>query len=338
MTTLRIATLIRTTAAVLAGILATASAETRAETDRPAWAIAIHGGAGTMPREQMTPETEARIRGTLAASLAAGSAVLETGGAAMDAVEAAIIVLEDSPDFNAGYGAVFDAEGEHELDASIMDGATLNAGAVAGVMTVKNPIIAARAVMDHSPDVLLEGEGADEFAAEQGLELVPNDYFSTAYRREQLENAKSQKKGALETSTKYGTVGAVARDRNGDLAAATSTGGLTNKTFGRVGDSPIIGAGTYAANGACAVSGTGEGEYFIRLSVARTVCAEITYNEVSVGEAARRVIQEQLTGLGGTGGVIAIDSNGEIALDFNTPGMYRGKTAEGSEIQIAIYR
>jgi len=325
-------------AAMLTALLAMACSETRAENDQPAWAMAIHGGAGTLLPADITPEKEARIRATLAAALAAGSAVLDEGGAAVDAVEAAVLVMEDSPDFNAGLGAVFDAKGEHELDAAIMDGATLNAGAVAGVMTVKNPILAARAVMDHSPHVLLEGEGADQFAAAQGLEIVPNDYFSTEFRREQLEKAKSQEKGALEPSTRYGTVGAVARDRNGNLAAATSTGGLTNKSFGRVGDSPIIGAGTYAANGACAVSGTGEGEYFIRLSIARTVCALITYEKLSIGEAARRVIQGQLAELGGTGGVIAIDSNGEIALDFNTLGMYRGTIAEGSDAQVDIYR
>ncbi len=315
----------------------------RAEGKRMQYAIAIHGGAGTITRASMTPERERAYRAKLAEALEAGKAVLAGGGTALDAVEAAIVVMEDSPLFNAGKGAVFTADGRNELDASIMDGRTRNAGAVAAVTHVKNPIRLARQVMERSPHVLLAGEGAEVFARKIGIPLVPATYFWTERRWKQLMQIQSRKNGAgllldHDADHKYGTVGAVALDSEGNLAAGTSTGGLTNKAWGRIGDSPIIGAGTYASNASCAVSGTGQGEYFIRLTIARDVCALVEYRGLPLQQAADEVIQHKLKDLGGSGGVIALARDGTIAFSFNTQGMYRGwLTSTEPEPHTAIY-
>ncbi len=286
-------------------------------------AIAVHGGAGTLARADLTPESERDYRSGLRRALSAGFEVLERGGASLDAVVAAVRVLEDDPLFNAGYGAVVAANGAHELDASLMDGRDLRAGAVTGVRHVKSPIELARLVMERSPHVMLAGPGAEEFALEQGMVPVPNSHFATERRRLELERML---RGELDTGREslMGTVGAVARDVNGNLAAATSTGGMTGKRWGRVGDSPIIGAGTYAANDCCAVSATGHGEYFIRAAVAHEIASLMRYRGMSVRQAADEVVMRQLTKLGGAGGVIAIGRDGEIAMPFNSEGMLRG--------------
>ena len=305
------------------------------------YTLVIHGGAGTITRAQMTPDREAAYTAALGEALQAGQQILAAGGTSLDAVVAAIRVMEDQPLFNAGKGSVFTAEGAVELDASIMDGATRQAGAVAGVTRIKNPILAARAVMDRSRHVMLQGGGADVFAEAQGLELVPNGYFHTERRRLQLEQVKQGQEALLldhDADHKYGTVGAAALDTHGNLAAGTSTGGMTNKMFGRVGDSPIIGAGTYANNASCAVSGTGQGEYFIRATVARDICALMEYAGLSLAEAARRMVQDTLTGLGGQGGIIAVDRDGGAVFEFNTEGMYRARVAHDTDAEIAIYR
>ncbi len=306
------------------------------------YVLAVHGGAGVIERGSMTPEREVRYRTALEDALRAGYAVIQNGGSALDAVTATITPLEDSPLFNAGKGAVFTNEGTVELDASIMDGATLNAGAVAGVKTVKNPVLLARRVMEASPHVLLTGKGAETFADEQGFEAVENDYFYTEHRREALRQAQERERstsGALpEAWQMTGTVGAVARDRDGHLAAATSTGGMTNKRWGRVGDSPIIGAGTYADDATCAVSATGHGEYFIRLAIAHDIAARMRHGGTSLAESADDVIHGRLTDLGGTGGVIAIDKDGHVAMPFNTPGMFRGTIDADGNVTVEIYR
>ncbi len=307
------------------------------------YSLAIHGGAGTITRDRMTPELEAAYREKLTEALRAGQAVLAKGGPALDAVSAAITVMEDSPLFNAGKGAVFTNEGRNELDAAIMDGATLNAGAVTGVTRIRNPILLARAVMDKSPHVMLAQEGAEEFAREQGFELVNPLYFWTERRFKSLLAIQARDSHALyldhDETHKYGTVGAVALDSRGNLAAGTSTGGLTNKMWGRIGDSPIIGAGTYASNASCAVSGTGTGEYYIRLTLAREVCALMEYTGASAQKAADIMIYERLTGLGGDGGIIVVDKDGRIAMSFNTEGMYRGRvTSAAPEPVTAIYK
>lgn len=290
------------------------------------WGLVIHGGAGTIDPAELTPAQEAEYRETLEQALAAGYAVLDAGGPALDAVEAAIVVMEDSPLFNAGKGAVFTHDGHNELDASIMDGNTGQAGAVAGVRRVKNPIRAARAVMEASPHVLLAGEGADAFAHAQGLEQVEPGYYRTEHRWLQLQKALERDAVDLDHggTDKFGTVGAVAVDRQGHLAAATSTGGMTNKRWGRVGDSPLIGAGTYADDASCAVSATGHGEFFIREAAAHSVCARVEFAGASVEDAARAVVFDQLEPIGGKGGVIAVDARGMMSAPFNTPGMYRG--------------
>ena len=288
------------------------------------WKLVIHGGAGVIEPSRTTPEVDAQIRAALNRALAAGSAILASGGHALDAVEAAVLVLEDDPNFNAGKGAVFTYDGAHELDASIMDGRNRSAGAVAGISATKNPIKAARAVMEDSPHVLLSGKGADQFSKEQGLEQVPNSYFSTERRRRQLEEFKKTDVSALEVEYKYGTVGAVALDISGHVAAATSTGGTTGKRWGRVGDSPIIGAGTYADDRACAVSATGTGEYFIRAGVAHEICARIRLDGAT-GQRAADAVMEEVKALGGDGGVIVVTPKGEMVYSFNTIGMYRGR-------------
>jgi beta-aspartyl-peptidase (threonine type) len=287
------------------------------------WAIVVHGGVGTILREHMTPEVEAEYRAMMKTVIDTGAAVLARGGSALDAVEQTIRLMEDSPLFNAGKGAVFTHEGRNELDASIMDGSNLAAGAVAGVTDIRNPITAARAVMEMSQHVLLTGKGASEFATEQGLELVDPAYFRNERRWNELQRVLER--------DKHGTVGCVALDRNGDLAAGTSTGGMTNKRYNRVGDSPIIGAGTYANNATCAVSATGHGEYFIRYTVAHDISALMEYKGLSLDDAARAVIKNKLASAGGTGGVITVDCEGNISMPFNTEGMYRGyKTSDGN--------
>jgi beta-aspartyl-peptidase (threonine type) len=323
-------------ACALLALAATAAADG----DEPMISIAIHGGAGVIGRASLTEENERAYRADLERALDAGYAVLEQGGASLDAVVAAVKILEDSPLLNAGKGAVFNHAGVNELDASIMDGATERAGAVAGLRHVRNPIELARLVMERSPHVMLAGEGAEEFALEQGMQLVPGSYFHTERRWKQLEDAqKAERTAGLEREdiNFFSTVGAVARDRDGNLAAATSTGGMTNKRWGRVGDSPIIGAGTYADNDSCAVSATGSGEYFIRAVVAHEICARVRLTGASAGEAARDVIHGKLKEIGGDGGVIVVDRNGRLSLEFNTEGMFRGARDSGGRREVAIY-
>jgi beta-aspartyl-peptidase (threonine type) len=304
-------------------------------------AIAIHGGAGVIDRAQMAPEREASYLAGLSAALDAGYAILERGGSSLDAVAEAVRLLEDDPQFNAGRGAVLTHDGEAELDASIMDGVGPRAGAVAGVRHVKNPIGLARLVMDKSPYVMLIGEGAEEFAREHGLEFVPNTYFRTPNREQELQRAlqreRHSEKGTPAPGTITGTVGAVALDRAGNLAAATSTGGTTNKRYGRVGDTPIIGAGTYANNESCAVSATGSGEFFIRSVVAYDIHALMQYKQLSVDDAAKEVVQVKLKRAGGDGGIIAIDRAGHITLKFNCEGMFRGARDSRGRRDVAIY-
>ena len=286
-------------------------------------AIAVHGGAGTLAAADLTPENDRAYRAGLERALRAGFKVLDAGGPSLDAVVAAVQVLEDDPLFNAGRGAVVAASGQHELDASVMDGRDLRAGAVTGVRHVRSPIALARLVMERSPHVMLAGAGAEEFALEQGLTPVPNTHFATERRRRELERFLQ---GELEAGREslMGTVGAVARDASGNLAAATSTGGMTGKKWGRVGDSPIIGAGTYAANDSCAVSATGHGEFFIRAAVAHEIASLMRYRGLGVAEAAEEVVMRQLVRLGGSGGVIAVGRDGRIAMPFNSEGMLRG--------------
>jgi beta-aspartyl-peptidase (threonine type) len=324
------------------------------------WAIAIHGGAGVIERGSMSPETEKAYRAAMSVALDKGSGVLKRGGSALDAVEAVIRELEDDPLFNAGRGAVFTAAGRNELDSSIMDGASLKAGAVAGVTRTRHPISLARAVMERSAHVMLIGDGADAFARAQGLEPADPAFFFTERRWRELEQAMKARgapmpprpvgapapsaapsaalAGPQPDDHRFGTVGVAALDQDGNLAAGTSTGGLTAKQWGRVGDSPIIGAGTYASNQSCAVSGTGTGEYFIRLTVAREVCALVQYKGLSLQHAADEVIQRQLSALHGDGGVIAVDPRGDIAFSFNTPGMYRASASSRSPARVAIYK
>ena len=302
-------------------------------------AIAIHGGAGTIERGQMTEQREATIRSALKAAVEAGHAVLEGGGSSLDAVTSALNVLEDAPEFNAGRGAVLTHEGRVELDASIMDGRTRNAGAVASVRGVRHPIDAAREVMDQSPHVMLVGEGAEAFIRAAGLEFMEEDWFTTEFRREQLRNIQqSDSRTATQLSEDwFSTVGAVALDANGDLAAGTSTGGMSNKRWGRVGDSPIIGAGTYADNRTCAVSATGHGEYFIRHVVAYDICARMAYTGRPLAHTANEVVNIVLKEAGGDGGVIAIDRHGRITMPFNTAGMYRAAIHRDGRLEVAIY-
>lgn len=300
--------------------------------------LVIHGGAGVI-RADLTPEKEKLVRADLEAALKAGYGVLKNGGTSLDAVSKAIVVLEDSPRFNAGKGAVFTHDGRNELDSSIMDGATLRAGAVAGVHHIKNPVLLARAVMEKSPHVFMVGEGAEAFARSVGFEMVDPAYFRTDERWKQLQDVlKSEAKGqkaALGRMIHYGTVGAVALDQAGHLAAATSTGGMTNKRYGRVGDSPIIGAGTYA-NAKCAVSATGWGEYYIRAVAAHDICARHEYAGKSIEQAAKEVVIDLIPRLGGDGGVIALDAQGNFTTPFNTDGMYRGWVDKDGKIHVAI--
>jgi L-asparaginase / beta-aspartyl-peptidase len=301
-------------------------------------AIAVHGGAGTVPPVALTAEREARYRAGLEAALDGGYALLERGGSSLDAVTCAVRMLEDNPLFNAGHGAALTREGAAELDAAIMDGRQLRAGAVASVRHVKNPVELARRVMEKSRHVLLVGSGAEEFALEEQFALVPNLYFRTAERLEQLESEqRGTRVSDLVPCAPKGTVGAVARDAEGNLAAATSTGGMTNKRPGRVGDSPIIGAGTYAKNGVCAVSATGHGEYFIRAVAAHHVCAAVEYRGMSLERAVHEMLHEVLAALGGEGGLIAVDRDGALVLDFSTDGMFRGARDSHGRREVAIY-
>ena len=356
----------RAIAALAAVLTMTMAGEAAA---KPKWALVVHGGAGVIERKDLSPEQDKAYREAMGRVANVGADVLKKGGSALDAIEAAIRILEDDPLFNAGRGAVFTAEGRNELDSSIMDGKTLKAGAVAGVTTTRHPISLARAVMEKSPHVMLIGEGAERFAKTQNLEQVDNSYFFTERRWQALERelrklnlpVPPRPKGAPQAPSaafdqraelqhdegrerlaqlekKFGTVGVVALDANGDVAAGTSTGGTTGKRWGRVGDAPIIGAGTYASNRSCAVSATGTGEYFIRLTVAREICALVEHKGMSLQAAADQVIQKDLTALGGDGGVIAVAPDGQMAWSFNTSGMYRARVADGAPLSVGIYK
>lgn len=312
--------------------------------------LVIHGGAGTITKETITPEQEKAYNEKLTEALQAGYKVLNSGGSSLEAVQASINVMEDSPLFNAGKGAVFTNEGRNELDASIMDGKTRKAGAVAGVTTIKNPINAAYAVMTKSPHVMMVSKGAEQFAAEQGIETVDPAYFRTEHRWQQLQKAKEKEQIILDhdgknaalfidpmmNDYKYGTVGAVALDKEGNLAAGTSTGGMTNKRYGRVGDSPINGAGNYADNNTVAVSATGSGEMFIRSVAAYNIAAQVKYNQASLSDAAKNALDE-VKAMDGSGGVIVLDKNGNYAMEFNSKGMYRGTIANDGVPHVAIY-
>jgi beta-aspartyl-peptidase (threonine type) len=335
-------------------------AQTTAPAAPPAhkWAVVVHGGAGVIERASMTPEGEAAYRAGISEALTAAANVLDKNGSSLDAIEAAIKLLEDNPLFNAGRGAVFAADGTNQLDAAIMDGKTMRAGAVADVQRTRHPISLARAVMEHSPHVMLIGSGADDFAASVHLEQVPRSFFFTERRWQDL--IQQLKKDGLPIPSrpefapappakaialleppgahKYGTVGVVALDRHGNIAAGTSTGGITAKRWNRVGDSPIIGAGTYASNQSCAVSATGVGEFFIRLTVARTICALVQYKGMALQAATDEVVQKELATIHGDGGVIALTPDGQMAWSFNTPGMFRARLREGCTPQISIYR
>ena len=319
-------------------------------TERP-FAIAIHGGAGTIKKANFSAEREKAYRAKLAEAVEAGYAVLDKGGESLDAVIAAINILENSPFFNAGKGSVYTHNETHEMDASIMNGKNRQAGAVAGVKHIENPINLARLVMEESVHVMLSGDGAEEFATQQGVALVENTIFDTERRYKSLQRAKAKMKKAedelkdyqaahqtLATEYKVGTVGAVALDKMGNIAAGTSTGGMTNKRFGRIGDSPVIGAGTFAENESCAVSATGHGEYFIRYNVAADICARVKYQGKSIEQAGNEVIHDVLMPVGGTGGVIIIDTKGNISLPFNTRGMYRATKSNSSPTYVGIYK
>ncbi len=346
---MRISQAILFTALTLAGFVL----ESAGQENKPI-AIVIHGGAGTIRRETLTPDREKAYRDKLQEALTTGYNILKSGGTSLDAVVATINVMEDSPQFNAGKGAVFTADGTNELDAAIMDGATLKAGSVASLKRIKNPITLARWVMERSPHVMMVGEGAETFAKQNGMEWVDPSYFRTEQRWNQLQEAKkreqqmsdpgsqSKKPGGPNNDEsderKFGTVGCVALDRAGNIAAGTSTGGTTNKKFGRVGDAPIIGAGTYANNKTCGISCTGTGEYFIRSVVGHDVSALMEYKGMSLKEAADYVVMDKLVKMGGDGGLIAMDNKGNIATPFNTSGMYRGYIDVAGKMVIQIYR
>jgi beta-aspartyl-peptidase (threonine type) len=315
---------------------AIAGVATAQDAARSSWALAIHGGAGVIERGSLSPDQERAYRAGLSAALEAGSQVLRRGGSSLDAVEATIRVLEDDPLFNAGRGAVFTADGRNELDASIMDGSTRKAGAVAGVTRTRNPISLARTVMEKSRHVMLAREGADQFSVEQGLEQVDPSYFRTERRWQELLDWRRDNTASLDPTHSRGTVGAIAMDTNGHLAAGTSTGGMTGKRWGRIGDSPVIGAGTYAADGNCAVSATGSGEYYIRTGAARQVCDRIAWQRASAQEAADATIGD-IGSIGGDGGLIVMDGSGRVGFAMNTSGMYRGWVTSSVPAATAIY-
>ena len=314
-------------------------------------AIAIHGGAGTIEKSKFSPEKEQAYRAKLQEAVEAGYTVLNKGGSSLDAVTTAIKILEDSPYFNAGKGAVYTHDEAHELDASIMFGKTREAGAVAGVKHIENPIDLARLVMEKSVHVMLSGDGAEAFAKAQGVPIVDNKMFDTEHRykalqraKRKMEHAKQQNKDyqaahkSLETAYKVGTVGAVALDKSGNISAGTSTGGMTNKRYGRIGDSPVIGAGTFADNASCAVSATGHGEYFIRYNVAADICARVQYQGQTIEQAGNAVIHDVLKPVGGTGGVIIVDTKGNMSMPFNTKGMYRASKSSSQATRVAIFK
>ncbi|MAZ26908.1 MAG: beta-aspartyl-peptidase [Cytophagaceae bacterium] len=319
-------------------------------TGGPTFGIVIHGGAGTILKKNMTDSLEAAYKEVLTKAIKTGHEILANGGSSLDAVRKTINVMEDSPLFNSGKGAVFTHEGKNELDASIMDGATLNAGAIAGVTTVKNPIDLAYEVMVNSEHVMLSGKGAEDFATRQGLEIVDPSYFYTKKRYRSLQRILEQEKTELDPDggtafvdpyikdQKFGTVGCVALDKNGNLAAGTSTGGMTNKRWNRIGDSPIIGSGTYANNATCGVSSTGWGEYFIRGQVAHDISAQMEYAGKTLAQATHNVIQEKLTKMGGTGGVVSMDHDGNVSMEFNTEGMYRAHMDAQGKLTLGIYK
>lgn len=335
---------------VLTGLCLSAMVNNAFSKDVP-FAIAIHGGAGTIEKNRFTAEKEAAYRAKLKESVEAGYKVLEQGGTSLDALTTSINILENSPFFNAGKGAVYTHDETHEMDASIMEGKNRQAGAVAGVKHIENPINLARLVMNESVHVMLSGAGAESFAQKQGIKLVDNKIFDTDHRYKSLQRAKAkmhkakqQKKDyqaahfALDTEYKVGTVGAVALDKFGNIAAGTSTGGMTNKRYGRIGDSPVIGAGTFADNASCAVSATGHGEYFIRYNVAADICARVQYQGKSIEQAGKEVIHDVLMPVGGTGGVIIIDTKGNISLPFNTKGMYRASKSANQATYVGIFK
>ena len=353
------------------GLPGIAVAQSVSETNEPRWSIAIHGGAGTLNPDSMTPDRRAAYEAALQEALDAGTAVLADGGSAMDAVQAAILPMEDNPLFNAGRGAVFTWEGRNELDASIMDGRDRSAGAVTGVTTIRNPILLADRVRTDSPHVFLMGEGAEHFANEQGFEVTPSEWFATERRRESLERMRERNLSALDVDHKFGTVGAVALDQDGNMAAGTSTGGMTGKRWGRIGDAPVIGAGTYADNRSCAVSATGWGEYFIRVGVAQEICTRLRiagalnpealrasvesvlaelgeddtdYSNVVVapatGAGAQMIaddVMADVADLGGDGGIILVTPEGHAIYSFNTSGMYRGRATSDGVNEVAIF-
>ncbi len=325
----------------LSALLLAFAAMTANAADKPRTALVIHGGAGVIECSALGAQDEREIRAALDRALDAGNAVLASGGSALDAVEAAVVAMEESPQFNAGKGAVFNAEGRHELDASIMDGSTRRAGAIAGVTTVRNPVRLARAVMEHSPHVMLAGVGAEKFAdGRPEIERVPNEWFDTERRRRQLNAARAKERAGaalVEKGKYFGTVGAVALDAQGNIAAATSTGGMTNKRWGRVGDSPVIGAGTWADD-RCGVSGTGWGEFYIRNAVAHDICARVAYRGDALAAAADEVVNRIVPAAGGDGGAIALDRDGNIAMPFNTSGMYRAWIRPDGSRGTAIFR
>ena len=312
--------------------------------EKPRVAIAIHGGAGTILKSSMTPEKEADYKRVLTQAVQHGYALLQKGEKGEVAVVETIKILESSPLFNAGIGAVYTFDGEHELDASIMHGGSKNAGAVAGVKTIRSPIEAALLVMNESPHVMLSGRGAEDYAKENGLEQVDNTVFDTEFRKQALDKAKARMEqasngyGSQEGNERFGTVGAVVLDSNGNIVAGTSTGGMTAKRYGRIGDSPVIGAGAYADNESCAVSATGHGEYFIRYNVAADICARMKYQGLSLSDAANTVVNDVLVKAGGDGGVIAIDAKGNVAMPFNSAGMYRASIDINGEVKVAIYK
>ena len=321
--------------------------ETSNQTSTPTFGIVIHGGAGTILRANMTPEREAAYREVLAEAIQVGHTILKNGGSSQEAVEKTIHIMEDSPLFNAGKGAVLTSDETIELDASFMHGAQLDAGAISGVKTIRHPISAAIKVMENSPHVMLSGAGADAFAASQGLEIVAPEYFFTERRINSLKRvkeaeAKKESISSIEEAfvqhQRYGTVGCVALDLEGNLAAGTSTGGMTNKKWNRIGDAPIIGAGTYANNATCAISATGWGEFFIRSVVAHDISALMEYKGLSIQEAAHTVIHDKVGGLGGDGGVVGIDSKGNVAMEMNTPGMYRAHMDAEGKLNVKIYK
>ena len=307
------------------------------------FSIVIHGGAGTILKEKMTPELELAYRTALAEAIAVGHAILKEGGSSQEAVEKTIHVMENSPLFNAGKGAVLTAQGHASLDASFMNGKTLDAGAISGVSHIKNPISAAIAVMEKSPHVMLSGQGADQFAQSLGMEIVPNSYFITERRQKALKRVQEREKKAVSfydpfiKDSKFGTVGCVALDKAGNLAAGTSTGGMTNKKWDRIGDAPIIGAGTYANNASCGVSATGWGEFFIRSVVAHDIAALVQYKGLDIVTASKQVL-DKVKELGGDGGVIVLDRNGNVAMEFNTAGMYRAHMNSKGELRVEIYQ